>query len=40
MDDIHEELRETIPFDQPAPPQGMNANAHRSQDGATSLFGN
>ncbi len=59
MEDINEELRETIPFDQlaarlgatreeveqatelalPALLQGMNANAHRSQDEATSLLG-
>ena len=59
MEDINEELRETIPFDQlaarlgasreeveqatelalPALLQGMNANAHRSQDEAASLLG-
>ena len=59
MDDINEDLRETIPFDQlaarlgasreeveqatelalPALLQGMNANAHRSQDEAASLLG-
>jgi hypothetical protein len=59
MEDINEELRGTIPFDQlaarlgasreeveqatelalPALLQGMNANAHRSQDEAASLLG-
>ncbi len=59
MDDINEDLRETIPFDQlaarlgasreeveqatelalPALLQGMNANAHRSQDEAASRWG-
>ena len=59
MDDINEDLRETIPFDQlaarlgasreeveqatelalPALLQGMNANAHRSQEEASSLLG-
>ena len=59
MEDINQELRETIPFDQlaarlgasreeveratefalPALLQGMNANAHRSQDEAASLLG-
>ncbi|MGD2061058.1 MAG: DUF937 domain-containing protein [Acidimicrobiia bacterium] len=59
MEDINEDLRETIPFDRlaarlgasreeveqatelalPALLQGMNANAHRSQDEAASLLG-